>query len=162
MTRPLIRPMTRQRGFSLLELLVAFANRSATVLVASDVAARGLDIADLAAVINFDLANDADTHLHRVGRTGRAGKAGLALSLCTSPEAARVGIFTRAQGVALVWRKWTPAGTGKPPPAPNRTLIVDAGRQDKLRPADLLGRGCRSCDHSRIWREQSVNGRGLE
>ncbi len=121
------------------ELLVAFSNRSASVLVASDVAARGLDIADLTAVINFDLANDADTHLHRVGRTGRAGKPGLALSLCVAAETARAGAYTRAQGVNLVWRKCAPAGPGKPPPAPNRTLIVDAGRQDKVRPADLLG-----------------------
>ena len=60
-----------------------FANRSCTVLVASDVAARGLDIEDLGAVVNYDVPNDPDTYLHRIGRTGRAGRSGMALTLCT-------------------------------------------------------------------------------
>ena len=61
------------------EVLVRFANRSCNVLVASDVAARGLDIDDLGAVVNYELPTDADTYLHRIGRTGRAGRDGLAL-----------------------------------------------------------------------------------
>src|SRR5690606_5171858 len=71
------------------EVLVQFANRSCNVLVASDVAARGLDIDDIGAVANYELPTDADTYLHRVGRTGRAGKSGLALSLATPQEQAR-------------------------------------------------------------------------
>ena len=65
------------------EVLVRFANRSCSVLVASDVAARGLDVEDLAAVVNYELPTDPDVYVHRIGRTGRAGRDGLALSLCT-------------------------------------------------------------------------------
>ncbi len=120
------------------EMLVRFANRSCTVLVASDVAARGLDIADLALVVNYELASDADTHLHRVGRTGRAGRSGLALSLCSSREAGRLRSIADANEEALQWGS-VPSASGRPAPAPFVTLVVDAGRQDKLRPGDLLG-----------------------
>jgi len=120
------------------EMLVRFANRSCTVLVASDVAARGLDIADLALVVNYELAGDADTHLHRVGRTGRAGRSGLALSLCSSRESGRLRAIGDASETPLQWGT-LPAAVGQPLPAPFVTLVVDAGRQDKLRPGDLLG-----------------------
>ena len=81
--------MLQAQGFSALALfgeleqrerdqvLVQFANRSCSVLVATDVAARGLDIAQLEAVINVDVTPDAEVHIHRIGRTGRAGEAGL-------------------------------------------------------------------------------------
>ena len=120
------------------EMLVRFANRSCTVLVASDVAARGLDIAELALVVNYELASDADTHLHRVGRTGRAGRSGLALSLCSTREAGRLRAIADGIDEALQWGR-LPAAAGQPTAAPFVTLVVDAGRQDKLRPSDLLG-----------------------
>ena len=120
------------------ETLVRFANHSCAVLVASDVAARGLDIADLAMVVNYDLANDPDTHLHRIGRTGRAGRSGIAVSLCAGGDAARLRAIADGANAALHWGK--PASvTGHPTPAPFVTLVIDAGRQDKLRPGDLLG-----------------------
>jgi ATP-independent RNA helicase DbpA len=122
------------------EMLVRFANRSATVLVASDVAARGLDIVDLPMVINFDLATDPDTHLHRVGRTGRAGRRGLALSLCSAQESPRANLIKERLGVALRWGKVPAlARANAPLVAPFITVAIDAGRQDKLRPGDLLG-----------------------
>jgi len=122
------------------EMLVRFANRSSTVLVASDVAARGLDISELSMVINFDIAADADTHLHRIGRTGRAGRRGMALSLCSPRESARARVIEDRLGTSLRWDMPPIA----PPdhavlPAPFVTLAVDAGRKDKLRPGDLLG-----------------------
>ena len=120
------------------EMLVRFANRSCTVLVASDVAARGLDIADLALVVNYELASDADTHLHRVGRTGRAGRSGLALSLCSTREAGRLRAIADGIDATLQWGR-VPHAAGQPAPAPFVTLVVDAGRQDKLRAGDLLG-----------------------
>jgi ATP-dependent RNA helicase DbpA len=122
------------------EMLVRFANRSCTVLVASDVAARGLDIADLAMVINYDIASDADTHLHRIGRTGRAGRSGVALSLCTPRESNRANLIEDRLGERLQWAS-VPRGAddGTPLFAPFVTLAVDAGRVDKLRPGDLLG-----------------------
>ncbi len=141
-----------QRNFSVLalhgeldqrereEMLVRFANRSCTVLVASDVAARGLDIHELPMVINFDIASDADTHLHRIGRTGRAGRRGLALSLCSPREATRARVIEERLDSPLSWGTLpSPWGRSAPHPAPFVTLAVDGGRQDKLRPGDLLG-----------------------
>jgi ATP-dependent RNA helicase DbpA len=121
------------------EMLVRFANRSCTVLVASDVAARGLDIADLPMVVNFDIANDPDTHLHRIGRTGRAGRQGVALSLCSPREAGRANAIEDRLGEKLKWEK-VPVPTDRSPLlATHETLAIDAGRQDKLRPGDVLG-----------------------
>jgi ATP-independent RNA helicase DbpA len=140
------------RGFSVLalhgeldqrereEMLVRFVNRSCTVLVASDVAARGLDIAELPMVINFDIASDADTHLHRIGRTGRAGRRGLALSLCSPRESNRANVIEDRLGSRLNWKPLPPRSAAAAPlAAPFVTLAIDAGRQDKLRPGDLLG-----------------------
>lgn len=123
------------------EVLVRFANRSCNVLVASDVAARGLDIADLGAVVNYELPTDADTYLHRIGRTGRAGREGLALSLVAPREVARAGLIEAAQGAPLRWERAVPlAGKPKDVPAPPMvTLRIDAGRGDKLRPGDIVG-----------------------
>jgi ATP-independent RNA helicase DbpA len=121
------------------EMLVRFANRSCTVLVASDVAARGLDITDLPMVINFDIAANADTHLHRIGRTGRAGRRGVALSLCLPRELNRAKLIEDRLGEPLQWGKPISPIEGAPLLAPFVTIAVDAGRQQKLRPGDLLG-----------------------
>lgn len=122
------------------EMLVRFANRSCNVLIATDVAGRGLDIKDLPMVINFDIATDADTHVHRIGRTGRAGSRGMALSLCAPRDNARARAIAEQQGIALHWEK-LPRGMHEVASvaAPFITLAIDAGRQDKLRPGDLLG-----------------------
>jgi ATP-dependent RNA helicase DbpA len=121
------------------EMLVRFANRSCTVLVASDVAARGLDITDLAMVVNFDIAADADTHLHRIGRTGRAGRRGVALTLCLPRESSRANRIEDRLGKQLQWATIPSPSDSAPLLAPFVTIAVDAGRQDKLRPGDLLG-----------------------
>ncbi|MDQ3495094.1 MAG: ATP-dependent RNA helicase DbpA [Pseudomonadota bacterium] len=123
------------------EVLVRFANRSCNVLVASDVAARGLDIDDIGAVVNYELPTDADTYLHRVGRTGRAGRDGLALSLVSPRELPRAALIEERQGAPLRWQHATPL-SGKPkdvPAAAMATLRIDAGRSDKLRPGDIVG-----------------------
>ena len=123
------------------EVLVRFANRSCSVLVASDVAARGLDVADLAAVVNYELPTDPDTYWHRIGRTGRAGKAGLALSLCAPREMGRADAIEAHLGAKLRWQRATPlAGKAKNvAPAAMVTLRIDAGKTDKLRPGDIVG-----------------------
>jgi len=123
------------------EVLVRFANRSCSVLVASDVAARGLDIDDIGAVVNFELPTDADTYLHRVGRTGRAGRNGLALSLVAQNERGRAGLIEERQGDTIRYERIAPLA-GKPrdvPQAAMVTLRIDAGRSDKLRPGDIVG-----------------------
>ena len=123
------------------EVVVRFANRSCSVLVASDVAARGLDIKDLGAVINYELPPDLDIYLHRIGRTGRAGQAGLALSLCTPREMPRALALEKQQGAPLHWLKVPalPARGESALVATMVTLRIDGGRTDKMRPGDILG-----------------------
>lgn len=124
------------------EVLLRFANRSARVLVASDVAARGLDIDDLAAVINLELPHDVEVYTHRIGRTGRAGKSGLAISLVTPAEMPRALALEDALGSPLHWLRDLPAAgraTAPPPPPAMITLRIDAGKTDKLRPGDIVG-----------------------
>ena len=123
------------------EVLVRFANRSCNVLVASDVAARGLDIEDLALVVNYDMPSDADTYVHRIGRTGRAGREGMAISLCTPRELPRAAVIEERLGAPLLWDRNVPAApkANTAPPATMTTLRIDAGKTDKLRPGDVLG-----------------------
>ncbi|MCR6497162.1 ATP-dependent RNA helicase DbpA [Thermomonas sp. S9] len=123
------------------EVLVRFSNRSCNVLVASDVAARGLDIDDIGAVVNFELPTDVDTYLHRIGRTGRAGRDGLALSLVAEKERGRATLIEERQGTPIRFERIA-ALDGKPrgvPQAAMATLRIDAGRTDKLRPGDIVG-----------------------
>jgi len=123
------------------QVLVQFANRSCSVLVATDVAARGLDIASLAAVINVDVTPDPEVHVHRIGRTGRAGETGLALNLASLPEMGYVGRIEQLQGRACDWHaldELIPAGDGPLVP-PMLTLHIQGGRKEKIRPGDVLG-----------------------
>jgi ATP-independent RNA helicase DbpA len=122
------------------EMLVRFANRSCCVLIATDVAARGLDIKELPMVINFDVASDAETHTHRIGRTGRAGSRGVALTLCASRDTMRTRMIADYQGTSLQWGKVPRVHQSEPAlVAPFLTIAVDGGRTDKVRPGDLLG-----------------------
>jgi len=123
------------------EVLVRFANRSCNVLVASDVAARGLDVHDLGAVVNYELPTDPDVYTHRIGRTGRAGRSGLALSLCTPREVVRAQALEARLGAPIRWQRPTLAAMrpNAGPPAPMETLRIDGGRNDKLRPGDIVG-----------------------
>ncbi|MFL6672817.1 MAG: ATP-dependent RNA helicase DbpA [Massilia sp.] len=143
----------REQGFSALalygeleqrerdEILVLFANRSCSVLVATDVAARGLDIANLEAVINVDVSKDAEVHVHRIGRTGRGGETGLALSLCAPNEKKWVRLIEQYQDTTVEWHKLDELGEHSEPaaPAPMVTLAIAGGKKAKLRPGDLLG-----------------------
>jgi ATP-independent RNA helicase DbpA len=141
------------RGFSALALhgdleqrerdqvLVRFSNKSCSILVATDVAARGLDIKDLEAVINFELSQDPEVHIHRIGRTGRAGKAGLALSLYIAAESHRVHAIEDYQKSPVSFSAIDSLQANQkldfiPPMV---TLCIDGGRKDKVRPGDILG-----------------------
>ncbi|GAA4359642.1 ATP-dependent RNA helicase DbpA [Variovorax defluvii] len=125
------------------QVLVQFANRSCSVLVATDVAARGLDIAQLEAVINVDVTPDPEVHIHRIGRTGRAGAEGLALSLASLDEMGRVGRIEQLQGRASEWHllaSLAPTGHERDPLlAPMATLQIAGGRKEKIRAGDVLG-----------------------
>ena len=123
------------------EVLVRFKNHSCAVLVATDVAARGLDIVGLPLVVCHDIAHDPETHTHRIGRTGRAGESGLALTLCTPRERPKAANIEAMTGTPLPWRplKIIPTHGKTLHLAPMKTLVIDAGRRDKLRPGDILG-----------------------
>ena len=123
------------------QVLLQFANNSCPVLVASDVAARGLDIPSLEMVVNFELPRDADTYVHRIGRTGRAGESGKAFSIVTPPEAPRMRViedYLKTHCVCDVL-----ASLDRDPNYQLQgamvTLQLDAGRKQKIRPGDILG-----------------------
>lgn len=123
------------------QVLIQFANRSCSVLVATDVAARGLDISQLEAVINVDVTPDPEIYVHRIGRTGRAEHEGWAFSLVSMAEMGRVGGIELAQGKEVEWHplaELTPASTARLTP-PMATLQILGGRKEKIRPGDVLG-----------------------
>jgi ATP-independent RNA helicase DbpA len=123
------------------QVLAMFANRSLSVLVATDVAARGLDIDALDMVINVELARDAEIHIHRVGRTGRAGAKGLAMSLVAPAEGHRAQAIEDLQKSPLNWHPLSSlkVRSSEPLRPPMVTLCIGAGRKEKLRPGDILG-----------------------
>ncbi|MBU2284847.1 MAG: ATP-dependent RNA helicase DbpA [Gammaproteobacteria bacterium] len=128
------------------QVLVQFSNRSCSVLVATDVAARGLDIAQLEAVINVDVTPDPEVHIHRVGRTGRVGqadeRAGLVLNLASLDEMGSVGKIEQLQGRESDWHplaELVPASSGEPLRPPMATLQIVGGRKEKIRAGDVLG-----------------------
>lgn len=123
------------------EVLVRFANKSATVLIATDVAARGLDVKDLDAVFNYELPKQAEVYVHRIGRTGRAGKQGVAVSLVEQREEWRWREIEELQPDALL-KKCGIADAKRSADAMSpamTTIQINGGRRNKLRPGDLLG-----------------------
>jgi ATP-independent RNA helicase DbpA len=143
----------KQRGFSALaihgdleqrerdQVLARFANKSVSILVATDVAARGIDIKELSAVINYELTRDPEVHIHRIGRTGRAGEQGLALSLVTDADRRRATAIEDALGETIVRvevETLTMPSTATHE-APMVTLCIEGGRKNKMRPGDILG-----------------------
>ncbi|MCD1647654.1 ATP-dependent RNA helicase DbpA [Marinobacter adhaerens] len=142
-----------ERGFSALPLhgdleqrerdsvLVRFGNQSCSILVATDVAARGLDIKSLPLVINAEPARDPEVHTHRIGRTGRAGEQGHAVTFCTPAQGHKISRIESERGRNVDWGD-TEALLATPlkPVAPAmKTLCIAGGRKDKIRPGDVMG-----------------------
>ena len=123
------------------QVLARFANKSVSILVATDVAARGIDIKELTVVINFELPRDPEIHVHRIGRTGRAGEEGLALSLITATENKRITAIEEYLGATIPRAELEsltmPSAAARQ--APMVTLCIDGGRKNKVRPGDILG-----------------------
>ncbi|SFV88256.1 ATP-dependent 23S rRNA helicase DbpA [hydrothermal vent metagenome] len=121
------------------QALIRFSNGSVSVLVATDVAARGLDIDDLDMVINFNVAHDPEIHTHRIGRTGRAGKHGIACTLYSDRETHKIDLLD----IDLVdCSSPLPSDNylDKPVKRPTMTTIkIDGGKKQKLRPGDIVG-----------------------
>ncbi|WP_374583926.1 ATP-dependent RNA helicase DbpA [Pseudoduganella sp.] len=127
------------------EILVLFSNRSCSILIATDVAARGLDIANLEAVINADVSRDTEVHIHRIGRTGRGGETGLSLTLCAPNEKKWVKLIEEYQNAPAEWHDLKELGEDEyanAEPAPMLTLCIAGGKKEKLRAGDVLGALC--------------------
>ncbi len=127
-------------------VMAKFRNQSTRVLVATDVAARGLDVENLEIVFNFDLSPDPEIYVHRIGRTGRAGKKGLAISLAGRKETAKIDRIEKYTGVELQKKELSgqqPSVAAERPAvtqtAKMETLFIGGGRKDKVRPGDILG-----------------------
>lgn len=126
------------------QTLIQFANKSISILVATDVAARGLDIDALDAVVNYHLAHDPEIHLHRVGRTGRAGSKGVACSFFSEKDRYKLALLAESLGWAEQRIQGEPLPDAKLLRQPAiqaqmRTLQIDGGKKQKLRPGDIVG-----------------------
>lgn len=123
------------------EALVLFSNKSLSILVATDVAARGLDIKDLSAVINFELARDLEVHIHRIGRTARAGKAGLVFSLISPFDKHRIHAIEEFQqkNIEIATIETLDLKEKHHLTPSMATIRISCGRKNKLRAGDILG-----------------------
>jgi ATP-independent RNA helicase DbpA len=121
--------------------LIKFSNKSAGILVATDLAARGIDVKDVSMVINYDLPRDHEQYVHRIGRTGRAGQEGVAVSLYTSQERTvflAIGDYLKRDAVIRDVQTLKPfkANLSK---APMATIYISGGKKNSIRPGDILG-----------------------
>jgi ATP-independent RNA helicase DbpA len=122
------------------EVLTVFTNGSLSFLVATDVAARGLDIKALPSVIVYDLARDPEIHIHRIGRTGRADEDGFAISLYSDKHQTRVEDIESFMNTSFERVKAeTLEDHGARHKPTFATIKIDAGKKHKIRPGDILG-----------------------
>jgi ATP-dependent RNA helicase DeaD len=135
-------------------VMIAFKGGRERLLIATDVAARGLDITGVSHVVNYDIPNSPDIYVHRIGRTGRAGESGRAITLITPRQRRELEAIERHAKTGI--EQWSPNGKPsrrdpdretrrprhtKPHPrdgVPYAKLIVSAGRRDGVEPADLV------------------------
>ncbi|WP_029407402.1 ATP-dependent RNA helicase DbpA [Thiomicrorhabdus sp. Milos-T2] len=123
------------------QILIRFKHHSTNFLVATDVAARGLDIEALPAVINYELPRNQETYTHRIGRTGRAGLEGKAITLFTEKERYKLDHLSSYQGHALEYEsiERLPQSRSNRVQPEYVTLYISGGRKDKVRRGDILG-----------------------
>lgn len=120
-------------------VLLLLRNGSLRVVVATDVAARGLDIDDLGAIVNYDLPRDRDVFVHRIGRTARAGRSGLAISLAQAADGRTVEDLRQGPLAGVAMSGVPSAEAQLPPPPAMTTIAIQGGRHDRLRPGDIVG-----------------------
>lgn len=123
------------------QTLVRFSNRSASILVATDVAARGLDIEALDLVINYQIARELEVHTHRIGRTGRAGAHGIACTLHTEKENHKIGLLEVYLQQTLERDDLPPESLLRQPAfyPPMATIQIGGGKKQKVRAGDIVG-----------------------
>jgi ATP-independent RNA helicase DbpA len=129
------------------QVMVKFRNQSLRILIATDVAARGLDIDSVDLVINFDLPQNPEVYVHRIGRTGRAGRSGRAISILPAKQLPKLGTLesltdskiSRIENLNPGALSLSDLGRGLSLESTMTTLFISAGRKNKIRPADILG-----------------------
>jgi ATP-independent RNA helicase DbpA len=126
------------------KMMAMFRNESLRVLVATDVAARGLDVENLELVVNYDLSIHSEDYVHRIGRTGRAGREGRAITLATARERIKLADYAHENGFNITEAQYTGAFGDQEMPfvsleAKMSTVYISGGRKDKVRPGDILG-----------------------
>jgi superfamily II DNA/RNA helicase len=132
--------------------LDAFRKNEVTLLIASDVAARGLDIPDVSHVFNFDVPHHADDYVHRIGRTGRAGRAGTAITVVSPADQKSVTAIEKLIGQTIPWMGEPPRGEEEEPRAPRAHGRDGHGRDGQKREGqgrDRHGRDRHGKDHGR-------------
>ncbi len=120
------------------DVLIRFVNKSCTILVATDVAARGIDIKELDMVINYEFPQNVATYIHRIGRTGRAGQEGLAATIFFENHQRLMENYKNDQR-QVHDISTLPEVADFNMTAPNTTLVIEGGKKDKMRPGDILG-----------------------
>jgi ATP-independent RNA helicase DbpA len=120
------------------ENIVRFSNLSTQILVATDVAARGLDIDDVDLVLNYELARDRATHTHRIGRTGRAGKKGVAVTLLGASYLVDK-VLANDDSARIVPFPNDFIQAAKPKEPEYVTVAIAGGKKNKVRKGDILG-----------------------
>jgi ATP-dependent RNA helicase DbpA len=129
------------------QVLARFRNQSVRVLIATDVAGRGLDVEGLDLVINYEMPAQPEIYVHRIGRTGRAGKKGVAISITTMSADSRIEAAEELTGNSIEVLPSEPrrdrslplllkAIAGEPR---METILISGGRKDKVRKGDILG-----------------------
>ena len=120
------------------DVFVQFSNGSCPILVATDVAARGLDVKELAMVVNFDMSHTKETYTHRIGRTARAGAKGTAITLCNTQELDKLAQEEDQERAFLDVTALKNSEQFEMKPE-YITLVIEGGKKDKLRAGDILG-----------------------
>jgi ATP-dependent RNA helicase DeaD len=160
-------------------VMIAFKSGRERLLVATDVAARGLDITGVSHVVNYDIPNSPDIYVHRIGRTGRAGEAGRAITLITPKQRRELEAIERHANTEI--EEWSPNGDRPRAPRAERErretrrprhtkpherdgvpyvkVILAAGSAQGLEPADVVGA---VVDHTHLENEDVRHARVLE
>ena len=130
------------------KVMTQFSNQSLSILVATDVASRGLDISNLTAVINFHLPSQPEGYTHRIGRTGRAGEQGFALSFVDSSDHHKFEELKPLLPKNIKILRPTDLKEKQPYQVipPMKTIYISGGKKDKLRAGDILGALIRSAN----------------